>query len=264
MKMRPVKIFHEAPLCLFDQVQEMTDGDYALVHLLESNPGYAARFRSARRDREVILDNSAYELGQAFNPRDFANWVDLIRPTTYVVPDVMGSSAESIEAFADWTRTNGRLPGRKMGVIQGDTAPEAIKCFKSLVGLGADIIGVPFLIGRNWFKAIKEIPTSEQLMQRRVALIDQIWDHCDPHPIHLLGVALPQEGTYYREMSWIESVDTSNPIIHGMFGERYGPKGVSSKRPELLADNINEEMTPQQEEDIMYNIVQFRKLWERI
>ena len=35
-----MKIAHEAPLSIFDQVQELTDYDYALVHLFEENEDY--------------------------------------------------------------------------------------------------------------------------------------------------------------------------------------------------------------------------------
>ena len=43
-----MKIFHEAPLSVFEDVQRMTDGDYALVHLLEKNPEYAQKFMEAK------------------------------------------------------------------------------------------------------------------------------------------------------------------------------------------------------------------------
>ena len=35
-----IKIAHEAPIDLFDEVQRLTDYDYALVHLLEENGRY--------------------------------------------------------------------------------------------------------------------------------------------------------------------------------------------------------------------------------
>ena len=35
-----IKIAHEAPLSIFNKVQEVTDYDYALVHLFEHNHNY--------------------------------------------------------------------------------------------------------------------------------------------------------------------------------------------------------------------------------
>ena len=58
-----IKRYHEAPKCIFNKVQEHTDGDYALVHLFESDPEYLEMFKKALADgRDVILDNSTFEL----------------------------------------------------------------------------------------------------------------------------------------------------------------------------------------------------------
>ena len=36
--------------------------------------------------------------------------------------------------------------------------------------------------------------------------------------VHLLGCNLPQEYLYYKDFPFIETIDTSNPIIHGLEG----------------------------------------------
>ena len=57
-----IKIAHEAPLDIFDEVQRLTDYDYALVHLLEENGRYRDTFeRAVKQGREVILDNSIFD-----------------------------------------------------------------------------------------------------------------------------------------------------------------------------------------------------------
>ena len=61
-----IKNFHEAPKSLFKHVQAVTSGDYALVHLFEEDPEYLQLFEEAvKSGREVILDNSIFELGEA-------------------------------------------------------------------------------------------------------------------------------------------------------------------------------------------------------
>jgi len=68
-----IKIAHESPKSIFKTVQDFTDYDYALVHLFEEDPEYFKLFEDAiKDDREVILDNSIFELGNAFNPAAFA------------------------------------------------------------------------------------------------------------------------------------------------------------------------------------------------
>jgi hypothetical protein len=102
------------------------------------------------------------------------------------------------------------------------------------------------------------------LMAARVTLVEILKAECDEVPIHLLGVALPQEGVYHRDKdSWVVSVDTSNPVLHGMFGERYLPGGISEKRSELLADNIHRRLSVHERDAVFHNILEFRNMWRR-
>ena len=58
-----IKIAHESPKSIFEEVQKYTDYDYALVHLFEEDKQYFKQFKTAvRKGREVILDNSIFEL----------------------------------------------------------------------------------------------------------------------------------------------------------------------------------------------------------
>jgi len=82
-------------------------------------------------------------------------------------------------------------------------------------------------------------------------------------PIHLLGCSLPQELLAYRHPAYdsIRSVDTSNPVVHGLKGIRYRDEfGLPYKESEKLCDLIL--AVPEQEEmySILYNIRQFRKM----
>lgn len=264
--MTQIQIFHEAPLSIFKSVQTMTDGDYALVHLLEKEPAYTAAFLEvadqADRKRPLILDNSAYELGTSFEAESFATWVLALMPDIYVVPDVIGDAEHTIEAFSTWKDRFDTLPGKKMGVLQGRTPSAAVNCFKILKKLGADVIGIPFLIGRDMAPAGIKL-SHHELMHSRISLVKRIHEDCDPHPIHLLGVSQPQEGIYHRQHSWVTSVDTSNPVMHGMFGTRYGADGSAEKRPELLADMIHHDVPSHHAEIVFENIKGFRRFWNR-
>ena len=63
-----IKIAHESPKSIFKEVQKYTDYDYALVHLFEEDPEYLQQFRDAKEaGREIILDNSIFELEEAFD-----------------------------------------------------------------------------------------------------------------------------------------------------------------------------------------------------
>jgi len=67
-----IKIAHESPKSIFNEVQKYTDYDYALVHLFEEDKEYFNQFKEAiKNGREVILDNSIFELEEAFDADKF-------------------------------------------------------------------------------------------------------------------------------------------------------------------------------------------------
>ena len=88
-------------------------------------------------------------------------------------------------------------------------------------------------------------------------LNDGIIDTNKPH--HLLGCGLPQEFIAYKDYKWIDSVDTSNPVVHGLNGVQYRPTGLDDKISTKLIEYMSEEVTDLQLEFIKGNIEQFRK-----
>jgi hypothetical protein len=79
----------------------------------------------------------------------------------------------------------------------------------------------------------------------------------DTYYHHLLGCSLPQEFMAYSDFEWINSVDTSNPIIVGSEGVRYGENGIEhkpkTKIEELFDVNLEDKM-----EDIIFNVNKFK------
>ena len=128
-----MKIAHEAPLSIFDKVQALTDYDYALVHLFEENEVYYNKFVEAQnKGRETILDNSIFELGKAWNSDRFAYWVEKLKPTWYIVPDVLDNSKETIKSFENFIKKYPNLPGKRIAVAQGSTYNELVECYEYL------------------------------------------------------------------------------------------------------------------------------------
>ena len=88
-----------------------------------------------------------------------------------------------------------------------------------------------------------------------------IWNWNKPH--HLLGCSLPQEFSYYvrNNIHNIRSVDTSNPIVHGLHNVKYNSTfGLTDKIKTKLADLITAEPTHDQKDIIRYNIEQFERI----
>jgi hypothetical protein len=75
---------------------------------------------------------------------------------------------------------------------------------------------------------------------------------------HLLGCSLPQEVMAYGEFDWVKSIDTSNPIIVGYKGERYGDNGIEFKPTEKI-EELNEVSLEGKIEDISFNVNKFKQ-----
>jgi len=262
-------VTHETPISILDHSRHYNDFDYALVHLFDTHPKYYNFFKtSLNLGREVMLDNSIFELGEAFNSDKYAEYIEELKPTYYIVPDVLEDYKETRTSFYHFTNEYQDLPGLKVGVVQGKTYDELIACYEFMVAY-ADYIAISFdysyyqIIGR----ATSDNPEQaklERMCDGRQKLInmlmaDGIWEYTKPH--HLLGCSLAKEFGYYAYNKSIRSVDTSNPVVAGITGSRY-LKGIGlyHKPKVLLADLIDAELTPDQMNDIIFNVEEFRNI----
>jgi hypothetical protein len=261
-----IKIAHEAPKAIFKQLQEITDYDYALVHLFEEDPEYLQKFKDAlAAGREVILDNSIFELEEAFDADRFAYWINELKPTWYIVPDSLENASQTMENMASWNEKYAdKVHGKKIGVVQGKTYSEIVSCYEYMIHhANVDMVAISF----DYSYYQEKFPHSNKLvswMLGRVLLLNQmlkdgIIDTDMPH--HLLGCALPQEFQYYRgeEYDWIYSLDTSNPVVHGLKQIWYTDVGLWSKESQKLFTMINSEVSPTQLGIVVSNILRFRR-----
>lgn len=272
-------ISHESPLCMLETSRFYNDYDYALVHLFDKYPEYYAFFKaSLTMGREVILDNSIFELGTSFDHEKYADWINKLEPTFYIVPDVLEDSEGTIDSFNTFTARYSDLPGKKIGVVQGKTYEELVKCYQHMSEY-ADYIAISFdysfyqTIGlsqhRGDTSADEEIRKLERFCDGRKKLIailleDRVWNCNKPH--HLLGCSLAKEFAVYERYKRtgrynlnIRSCDTSNPVVAGMRGQRYLKGiGLTTKPKDKLADIINEVVDLERGEDVLDNVGEFR------
>jgi len=261
-----IKVAHESPTDLFDEVQRLTDYDYCLVHLLEQNSRYRDTFeRAVKKGREVILDNSIFELEEAFEADRFALWVQRLKPTWYIVPDVLENAEKTMQQAADWFKNYSHVPGKSIGVVQGKTYQEIKDCYRAMDEIAkVDMIAISF----DYSYYSDSIPHPNKYvswMLGRVKLIgdlmrDNVINKDKKH--HLLGCGLPQEFSFYKhnDYNFIYSLDTSNPVVHGIKGIKYGPEGLWSKESQKLHELIDFPLDNLDINPILYNITKFRKL----
>lgn len=266
-----MKIAHEAPLSIFDEVQAKTDYDYCLVNLLEENQAYEKKFHECvAKGREVILDNAIFELGEAFEPNAFAMWVRRMKPTWYIIPDVLEDSKGTIANYNQFIHDHKDLPGKSIAVVQGKSYEEVVRCYKffeqeyRLGSVGKIAISFDYsfyeTLVDNAETKYHKWSLGRQLMLQR--MLDEGVINTDiPH--HLLGAGLPQEFAYYRNWDWIDSIDTSNPVVHGILGIEYERQpqydiyGLDNKESVKLFTLIDDDVT-KKIKTINYNIDKFK------
>lgn len=262
-----IKIAHEAPLCIMPHVREMTDYCYALVHLFEECSEYYDYFLESKKlGRTVLLDNSIFELGVAFDSDKFASWVEKLQPQEYIVPDSLEDTDTTIKNFDKWLSTYKDLPGKKIGVVQGKTYKEIVECYKYLSDK-ADKIAISFDYSYYLVTALG-INKYHQYCNGRYHLINSLLDGGfinTNKPHHLLGCSLPVEfgfyGSNYAKYKFIDSLDTSNPVVNGMHNIKYESLGVKDKLSIKLIECFYVKSVKKEGLDLIdYNIKQFRNI----
>jgi len=260
-----IKIAHESPKSIFKTVQKFTDYDYALVHLFEEDKEYLQQFIEARdAGREIILDNSIFELEEAFDAVKFDKWVKDLKPTWYIVPDALEDSERTINQMEDWNnRGLGYEGSGKIGVVQGKTYDDIVDCYNYMNKVAnVDMIAISF--DYSYYEDTVPHPNKYvSWMLGRVKLLgdlvkDGVINKDKKH--HLLGCSLPQEFSFYKnsDYDWIYSLDTSNPVVHGIKNITYSDQGLWDKESQKLFEMINQDVDNWQQGNILNNIQKFR------
>tara|TARA_S200002703_G_scaffold34343_1_gene29745 strand:+ start:14758 stop:15570 length:813 start_codon:yes stop_codon:yes gene_type:complete len=265
-------VSHESPISILDASQSYNDYDYALVHLFETHPEYYNFFKcSLAAGREVLLDNSIFELGESFDPNKYRKYAEELNPTFYIVPDVLEDSAGTMSSWMKFI-ANGvpDINALKIGVVQGDSYQELVECYKFMSD-NADYIAISF--DYKWYNRVSlsnrpgRLGHLDRWCAGRQHLIkrlmdDGIWDKTRPH--HLLGASLAREFSAYvdfaDEMN-IRSLDTSNPVVAGLTGHRYvAGTGLNHKPSVMLADLISKDVDEDTWDDIQFNTYEFKNI----
>lgn len=275
-----IEVSHESPVSILKESGQYNDYGYALVHLFETHNDYYNHYRQMRTttDTPVLLDNSIFELGKAFDRNKYVKWIESLEPNYYIVPDVLEHADDTIQTWKDWMtyqtdNTNALGNGAlKIGAVQGKTWNDLVKCYQ-FMGDNADYIAISF--DYSYYEHTGRVTTTSagkklQLWcsgrQRFISqLIDEgIWRWDKPH--HLLGCSLAREFSYYvnNNVHNIKSVDTSNPVVAGIKNLRYNEAfGLEYKPACMLADLIDHQVTDTELENIIYNTKMFKKIIKR-
>lgn len=256
-----MKISHELPISLFPYSQTWNDYEYCLPIFMDKYPKYKEFFLEAKdQNRFIIMDNSLFE-GYTHTTQDLLEKIDLIQPNIFIVPDEWNERDITAKNAKHWTQYKLPFKTKLMVVLQGKTVNEIHTLYQQCVDLGYTHFA--FNHSSIVYQELggSENPVANQSVGR-VMLIQYLLTQNvikDHHYIHLLGASTPQEFTYYRDAqpNLINSVDTSNPIICGALGIKYGEMGLltkpSNKIEEFMEQNLEDKL-----EDIIFNVNAFK------
>ena len=259
-----IRVGLETPNDLLSESLGYNDYQYCLVHLLDEQPLYKKHFERCRDEGEhVLLDNSIFELGKAFDMHRFALKVEEMRPNEFIVPDVLEDAKGTVLNFRRWMSQYGHLPGERIGVVQGKNYKELVWCYKELDALGADKIAFSF----DYSFYIKEFASSCRQKMHRFSegrkwfitqlVLEDVINFKKKH--HLLGCSVPSEFKYYvkKKFSFIDSLDTSNPIICGLEGIKYPFRGYKKPKTKFFTI-VSNTISKDQKELIKFNVEYFK------
>ena len=257
-----MKISHEVPICMLEKSREWNDYDYALVHLFESHPDYYNFFKeSLEMGREVILDNSLYELGKSFDSEKYENWIRKLKPTYYIIPDVFNESSRSISLTINWLSKYKDLESKSIAVCHGKNFNDMVRCYNYYNVCGIDKIAFSFM--EKAFRTFKGNVKNDDINMSigrinflKKMIADNIINVDKKH--HLLGCYCPQEFSSYKSYEWIDSIDTSNPIMAGINNIKYANWGLHNKPEGKLVDHIDKDV--ENLSLIEYNIIKFKEI----
>jgi len=264
-------VSHESPIELFEDSLNYNDYQYCLVHLMEESPEYRDWFLNVNKrfGADVLLDNSIFELGEAFDPEKYAYWLREINPNYYIVPDVLEDADATMAKWTEWELSHMPAENKslRIGVVQGKDWNDLLECYQWMSS-EADYIAISFDYSYYKYTGIGPNKLDRWCSGRQRFIQDLIdkghWNWSKPH--HLLGCSLAKEFRYYvdKSITNIRSCDTSNPIVAALKGLRYnGDLGLQEKPSTMLCDLINAEVDQDTLEDAYYNTTMFKQILGR-
>lgn len=263
-----MKVSHEAPIPYMKQVRGLIDYDYCLPHLLDESEEYKKYFQESKEmGRYIIMDNSLHELGEPYKEERLWHWLHYFKPNEFIVPDFWEDKTATLVSAKSWIGRNFPKETTPVAVVQAKNINEARQCYRILKHQGYEKIA--FSYGAEWYneEGLKsthyrnEYPENKTINKAhgRYNVINEFYGEgtiSKTDKIHLLGCNVPQEFSWYKNMPFIKTIDTSNPIIHGLAGIKYEDWGLDNK----LSVKVDKFKGDSENWDIvLYNVRKFRE-----
>jgi hypothetical protein len=259
-----IKVSHEVPLSFLDESRQFNNYDYCLPHLLDQYKAYHDYFvKSKELGRYIVMDNSLHELGKAYDKDRLLHWVYELEPDEFIVPDVWENMNQTIINARYWIQIEFPEKTTKVAVAQGKNQLELANCIETFKLLGYEKYALSY--GAEFYNEVGTYSPNKDLskMFGRIDTVNHLHKLgviCNTDRVHLLGCSLPQEFGFYENAPYIESIDTSNPIMAAIELKKYGMNGLFTKPKANMNTEFTKSLNIQQQLYIKHNVELFRKI----
>lgn len=259
-----MKVSHEVPLAFLKESRNFNDYEYVLPHLMDKYKAYRDfMLESKELGRYIVMDNSLHELGEAYDKDRLLFWVYELEPDEFIVPDVWENMAYTCRNAKEWSQIYVPKNTTKVAVAQGKNITELANCIETFKTLGYEKYSMSY--GADFYNEVGTWSPNKDLskMFGRIHTINELVDMKVIQPndrVHLLGCSLPQEFGFYQNASYIESIDTSSPVMAGIDLVEYESNGIFEKPKANMNTIFTNELDIQQQLYILKNVKMFRKI----
>lgn len=217
-----MKMAHIIPPSQLDAIPLTQKIHLCLVHLVERSEVYRDYYRNkAAQGHTVILDNSAFELGEAYPAEQMLDLAEEIGATEVMAPEFFMNATKTIDSIKEFSELMAARGGKAsiFATICGADINEWLRCYRAVVELSnVSTVGISFRA--NEFVPIPEVDTdilTKRRMEARITLMSILARLRSPHvQHHLLGLWDPYELTMQKHHGWIRSCDSSAAYAHGI------------------------------------------------
>lgn len=173
------------------------DFDFVIASTCLEYPEYMKYFMGAKdtNPRFTILDNGAFEMGEAITDEKYIELARKLRPDVLVVPDVYKDNAATGRRAGNFIDVwqNDPIDGVElMGVLQGNSWDTLVSTYKILYAPVCKYIGLPYAAGIDRYQFLKA--------------------HPEISGVHILGAPTLTEIYGLRLLPNVVSIDSSLPV----------------------------------------------------
>lgn len=173
------------------------------------------------RDKTIVLDNGAYELGRSVDMEEYSDTIQRIRPDEVILPDVRFDAAQTVELGKEFLAKYSIAWQEHIGCVQGENWDDWFRCYHwmlenplvHVIGI-TDVpsgcnscLSVGYHKDRNVFSryAMLKVLEKEKLLQK---------------PIHILGSIDPIELLYLSRFQQVFRTDSKIAFWNGVHKDR--------------------------------------------